>query len=278
MSLELAGKVILITGSTGIGAATARLAAAEHASVFIVGLQEESCASLAEELRAIGASCTWMSVDLRQPGASEKVIERCIQRFGRLDSVFNVAGISGRNYGDGPVHKCTDEGWQMVLESNLTTMFRVCRAACRQMLKQPPVGEAGRGAILNMSSVLAFSPEPVHFATHAYAASKGGIISLTLAMASYYAPYRIRVNALAPGLVRTPMSLRAQQDESILEFIRKKQPLTGGILDPEEVAQVALFLLSPRSGAITGQVIEISGGWSVTGSTTTDSANQVKDS
>jgi len=101
------------------------------------------------------------------------------------------------------------------------------------------------------------------FATHAYAAAKGGVIAMTKAMASYYAPHKIRVNAIAPGLVRTPMSRRAQTDDRILAFMKKKQPLLEGLIEPEDVAEAAMFLLSPAAGTITGEVLSIDAGWHV---------------
>ena len=131
------------------------------------------------------------------------------------------------------------------------------------MLEQE-INEAGlRGTILNTSSVLTFSPEPKYFASHAYAASKGAIISLSKSMAAYYAPHKIRVNVIAPGLIRTPMSKRAQENPAILEFMKTKQPLVEDLIDAEEVAKAALFLLSNESRHITGDVMKIDAGWSV---------------
>ena len=140
---------------------------------------------------------------------------------------------------------------------NLRSMFLVCRAALARMIP------ARAGTILNMASVSALSPEPRHFAAHAYAAAKGGVIALTTSMAAYYAPMGIRVNAVAPGSVRTPMSRRAQGDAAINEFLRAKQPLPGGFLEPEDVAGLAVFLLSDEARGITGQTYIVDGGWSL---------------
>ena len=205
------------------------------------------------------------SQDLLEKNAAESILSHCLSRFGRVDGLFNVAGLSGRRFGDGPVHECTDEGWDSTLDNNLTTMFRMCRAVIGRMLEQAPTDNGVRGSILNMGSVLAESPEPRNFATHAYAAGKGAVISLSCSMAAYYAPHQIRVNVIAPGLVRTPMSERAQGSPELLEFIRKKQPLTGGMVEAEDVARMALFLLSDDARTVTGDVINVDAGWSVTG-------------
>lgn len=258
MSGRLANKVCLITGSTGIGAATARLAASEGASVFVVSRDEESLSALAEEI-----GCDYHVADLTRAGEVARAIESCIARYNRIDALFNVAGISGRKFGDGPIHECTDEGWDVTIETNLKSMFLVCRAVVRQMLDQP-VGENGlRGAILNMSSALAVAPEPKFFATHAYATSKSAIIGLTEAMAAYYAPSGIRVNAIAPALTRTPMSARAQQNPELLEFIRTKQPLSEDLIEANDVARAAIFLLSDDARNITGEVLSVDAGWKV---------------
>lgn len=254
---------LLITGATGIAAATAKLAAQAGASVFIVSLHEDDCAVLANEIRASGARAEFYAGDLCQESTAINAVQTCVQKFGRIDALFNVAGISGRKFGDGPLHECTENGWDVTMDTNAKTTFLMCREVLKQMLQQD-ANEAGlRGSILNMASVLAFSPERKHFASHAYAASKGAIISLSKAMASYYAPHKIRVNAIAPGLIRTPMSQRAQENPTIVEFMKTKQPLAEDLLAPEEIAKAALFFLREDSPHITGQVLAIDGGWSV---------------
>lgn len=258
MSGRLANKVCLITGSTGIGAASARLAAREGASVFVVSRDEESCRALAGEI-----GCGYHVADLTRSAEVAEAVETLIARLDRIDALFNVAGVSGRKFGDGPIHECSEEGWEMTMETNVKSVFLMCRSVVRRMLEQP-VGESGlRGAILNMASVLAFSPEPKFFATHAYAASKSAIIGLTRAMAAYYAPSKIRVNAVAPGLTRTPMSLRAQQNPGLLEFMKTKQPLSEDLIEADDVARAAVFLLSDDARNITGEVLNVDAGWRV---------------
>ena len=250
--MDLTGQVWLITGSTGIGAATALRAATLGAKVFVCGLEESSCAEVSE---ITGGK--WLAGDLSEAVIAEKAVAHCLAELGPIDALFNVAGGSGRRFGDGPLHLITDEGWLRTFQQNLDTMFYVSRAVLRRMVPRR------RGAILNMSSVTAYAPEPKNFATHAYAAAKGAAIAMTKTMASYYASHGIRVNAIAPGLVRTPMSLRAQADERILQQMKTKQPLAGTLLDPEDVAAAAIFLLSDEARHITGQVLGVDAGWAV---------------
>ena len=257
---DFEGRVLIITGSTGIGAATARLAAAAGAGVVIATGDELSGFELAMETKAE----VWVG-DLTRPDAAGSVLAQCLSKFGRVDALFNVAGQGGRRFGDGPVHECTDEGWDVTMAQNLGILFHMCRAVIGRMLEQE-VDESGvRGAILNMGSVLAAAPEPRHFATHAYAAAKGAVVSITRSMAAYYAPHKIRVNAIAPGLVRTPTSGRNEGTPELVELIRKKQPLAEGLIDADEVARAAIFLLGEESRRITGEVLTVDAGWSITG-------------
>jgi NAD(P)-dependent dehydrogenase (short-subunit alcohol dehydrogenase family) len=118
------------------------------------------------------------------------------------------------------------------------------------------------GVILNMGSVLGFSPSPRYFATHAYAAAKSAVIGFSKSLAAYYAKDNIRVNVLAPGLVETPMAQRAAKDDQIQKFIRTKQPLDGGRIGrPQDLDGAVSFLLSDQSTFITGQVLTVDGGW-----------------
>jgi NAD(P)-dependent dehydrogenase (short-subunit alcohol dehydrogenase family) len=255
----LNGKVLIITGSTGIGAAAARLAAASGARLVIAAQDEISGFDLAAET---GAEC-WAG-DLARPDSAASILSQCLSKFGRVDAVFNVAGLSGRRFGDGPVHEVDDAGWETTMSHNITIMFRMCRAAIGRMLEQEAASDGVRGAIVNLGSVLAQAPEPRHFATHAYAAAKGAVEAMSRSMAAFYAPHGIRINVLAPGLVRTPAGERTQSPE-LQDFVRKKQPLTGGLIDAEDVARAALFLLSGGSRAITGQALAVDGGWRLTG-------------
>jgi NAD(P)-dependent dehydrogenase (short-subunit alcohol dehydrogenase family) len=259
-----AGRVCLVTGSTGIAAASAKRFAAEGARVFIASRTAEHCRELAEVVAAAGGDAAYEVANLSEDGAADRVVGAAVERYGRIDAVFNVAGGSGRRFGDGPVHEATPEGWDATLDLNLRSQFLMCRAAIRRMLEQEPDELGMRGAILNMTSILAFHPSPAHFPTHAYAAAKGAIVSLTTTMAAYYAPQRIRINAVAPSLTRTPMAGRAASDPATVAFAGWKQPLVGGLLEPEDISDAAAFLLSGEARAITGQVLKVDGGFSVT--------------
>ena len=250
---SLENQVAIITGSTGIGAATAHVFVAAGAKVAVVGRSLENLEQLQSELPGIFP----IAADLVEAGAAKKVVNDTLEHFGHLDVLVNIAGISGRKFGDGPVHEATDDGWDVVMNTNAKTTFSLCREALEPMMRQ------GSGSIVNMASVLAYSPSKDFFSTHAYAACNGARIALTKAMAGYYASHGIRVNAVAPGLIATPMSTRAQTDPEILEFMRFKQPITGSLGESEDVAQAILYLATAKF--VTGVVLEVAGGWSVTG-------------
>ena len=255
MAGRLEGKSIVITGAAGgIGSSAARLFAAEGARLTLGDLDGAALASVATELRAAGHAPTVHTGDLTREEAARGLMKAALSAYGRLDGLFNVAGISGRRFGDGPVDACTVEGWEKVLSVNLKGAFLCCKYAI------PAMREAGGGSIVNLSSVLGLGGHEL-FSTHAYAASKGGLVALTRSMAATYAREGIRCNVICPALVRTPMSARAQDDETILEALPDLQPLTGDFLAPEDVANAALFLASDESAAITGVVLPVDAGW-----------------
>jgi len=245
--------VLLVTGSSGIAAATARLWAADN-PVFVVGINEGECRSLAAEL----GEASFAVADVRDETAVRDAVAACLDRFGRIDALFNVAGISARPAGDGPLHVCKSEAWDLVMDVNAKGTFLMCREVVSVWMKA-----AQAGAILNCGSVLARHPQRDYFATVSYAASKGAIEAMSTATAAYYAPSGIRVNVIAPGLVRTPMTARAQANPQITKYMTHKQPLTKGLLSAEDVARTASFLLRSDSSPITGQIITVDGGWTV---------------
>ncbi len=256
-SASLTGKVIVIIGATsGIGLSAAKAVVAAGAKVVAVG-RDEASSDVATE--AIGRNGVVLTADATDPKTATAAINVATGNFGALHGLYHVAGGSGRRFGDGPLHEVTDDGWERTLRLNLSSVFWSNRAAVAQFLKQ-----GGGGTVLNLSSVLAFSPAPSHFSTHAYATAKAGIIGLTTTAAAHYAPRNIRFNALAPSLIATPMSQRAQADAAIMSFIRTKQPLDGGRIGrPEDLDAAAIFFLSDESRFVTGQVLAVDGGWAV---------------
>ncbi len=252
------GKSIVIIGGTGgLGLSAARACVSRGARVVIVGRDANDPADAIGELGEQNAAK--IVSDAADPGTAELAVALAVERSGRIDALYHVAGGSGRTKGDGPLHVLTDEGIDYTIDLNLKSVFYSNRAAVRQFLRQ---GDGG--AVLNMTSVLACSPSPIHFATHVYAAAKAAIIGLTKSAAAYYAPHNIRFNAIAPALVETPMSERAVSDPVIREFIKYKQPLAGGRIGvPADLDEAAIFLLSDASRYVTGQVLAVDGGWSV---------------
>lgn len=257
-------KTFLITASSGIGAETALQLAKQGHQLFLVSNHEEELSSLADQLGVLGSGVGFFSGDLTDLRVARNAVADCQKRFGRVDGLFNVAGISARQWGDGPLHECTEEGWEMAIKVNLTTQYRMTREVLQVMLAQDPDATSGqRGVILNMASILGVHPEPLHFSAIGYAVSKGAIISMTRSAAAFYAPQKIRVNAIAPALVRTAMSARAAGNLEITRFIEGKQILAGGLIPVEDVGSASVFLLTEVSKAITGEVLEVDGGWNL---------------
>ena len=248
--------IVIVGGTTGLGLAAAKACVEAGGKVIVVGRNPQNAEAADQSL---GDGGTALVGDATYPETAPKAIRVAIEQFGGFHGLYHVAGGSGRGKGDGPLHEISDEGWEFTMNLNLTSLFYSNRGAIRQFLDQ-----GGGGSVLNMSSVLGFSPSPKYFSTHAYAASKAAIIGLTKSSAAHYAAEQIRFNVIAPALVETPMAQRAATNDEIMEFIKTKQPLDGGRIGrPEDAAAAAVYLLSDSAEFVTGQVLAVDGGWSV---------------
>ncbi|MFT7035713.1 MAG: NAD(P)-dependent dehydrogenase (short-subunit alcohol dehydrogenase family) [Cyclobacteriaceae bacterium] len=248
--------LVIIGGTTGLGLSAAKAFVTAGAKVVVVGRSQDSCSSAASELGINGAVIVGNATD---EATAPAAIDLCLEKFGSFDGLYHVAGGSGRQMGDGPLHELSLDGWNETMKLNLTSLMLSNQAAVRKFLelKKP-------GAILNMGSVLGFSPSPGYFTTHGYAAAKSAIIGFSKSIAAYYAKDNIRINVVAPALVETPMAQRAAKDKEIMKFIKTKQPLDGGrIGKPSDLDGAACYLLSEQSAFVTGQVLSVDGGWSV---------------
>src|SRR4030095_14274660 len=198
MSQQLENKnIVIIGGTTGIGLSAAKAFISEGAKVVVVGRNADS---VKEAQKTLGKNAEALAADATHPETATNSITTCIEKFGSFDGLYHVAGGSGRKMGDGPLHELTMEGWSKTLELNLTSLMLSNQAAIKKFLEVKK-----SGTILNMGSVLGFSPSPKYFSTHAYAATKAAIIGFSRSIAAYYAKDDIRINVIAPALVETPM-------------------------------------------------------------------------
>jgi NAD(P)-dependent dehydrogenase (short-subunit alcohol dehydrogenase family) len=256
MNPETGKTFIIVGGTTGLGLSAAKTLVTNGHRVAILGRNSEN---LDSALKSLGDNAIGITGDATQPDGAESLLEQAIQKWGTIDGLYHVAGGSGRAKGDGPAHEISDEGLDYTLNLNLKSLIISNRTAIRQFRRQ-----GTGGAILNMGSVLGFSPSPRHFATHTYAAAKAAVIGFTKSVAATYAKENIRANVIAPALVETPMAKRAASNSEILDFITTKQPLEGGrIGTPSDLNGAVLFFLTGPSRFVTGQVLAVDGGWTV---------------
>ncbi len=243
-------------GTTGMGLASALALQKKGAKVLVIGRNEKGCTKAKEQL---DSDCLVMSGDATHPKTIENGIKMANDKWGSITGLFHVAGGSGRQFGDGPLDAMSLEGWNKTFELNLTSMMLSNKAMVNYFLEQKK-----SGTILNMGSVLGYSPSPKYFVTHAYAAAKAAIIGFSKSIASYYASDDIRINVIAPSLFATPMAKRAVEDDKIQAFLKTKQPLDGGRPgQPDDIDNAVLMFLAPSSKFITGQVLAVDGGWGI---------------
>ncbi len=232
----------------GIGRAIAELFERESASLVVNDIVRRA------EQRPIGV---FVEGDISRPATARAAVEAAVSNFGRVDVLVNNAAIGGSAHGDGPVTTSDEAAWDKILRVNVTSVMLCCRYAIPEMVRT-----AGGGSVVNMASVLALAGCSEHFTSHAYVASKGAIVSLTRALAAYYAAQKIRVNALCPGLIDTPLSAKSRERPDALRYVTARQRLTGTMGTAADVARAALFLASDDSAFITGAILPVDGGWS----------------
>jgi NAD(P)-dependent dehydrogenase (short-subunit alcohol dehydrogenase family) len=194
--------------------------------------------------------------DITQPGGAELAVRQAHDAMGGIDGIVHTVGMSGRRLGDGPVTDATDEGWSEIIRVNLESAFRLLRAGL------PALRDAGGGSFVAIGSVLGSSADR-DFLAAAYAASKAGLVGLARSAALQAAPWNVRVNVVAAGLVDTPMAARAAGDKHISQRLTELQPLGARMLSAEAIASAVVWLLSPSAVAITGVALPVDDGWSI---------------
>ncbi len=249
---ELSGKRALVTGASGaIGRSLSIALAQAGADVALLGRNKEKLAQVGAEIQALGRDAYSVTADLTEATQVEQAVAEVARRGGKIDILVNSAGAQARK----PALDFTEEDWDRVLNVNLKSVFFTCQAVARVMSKH------GGGAIVNVGSLVSVIGLP-HLS--AYCASKGGVGQLTKSLAVEWAPLGIRVNAMAPGRIRTPMTEDLFQNEAIRESFVRLIPL-GRAGTPEELGGAVVFLASDASRYMTGQIIYVDGGWLASG-------------
>jgi len=250
---RLSGKRAIVTGGAhGIGRATAIEFARQSSKVAIFDTDEAGCASVAEEIHGLGGTCLPHVIDISVPDEVDRTVSAVARAFGAIDVLFNNAGIMP----EGTALTTDVATWQRVIDVNLTAMYLLARAVL------PHIPATG-GSIINTASVQALLGHPNRLA---YVTSKHGVVGLTRALAADHASAKIRVNAICPGTIDTPMLHRelekvpVNEREALLQSYRELHPI-GDIGQPQDVAHAVVFLASDESRFITGAVLAIDGGY-----------------
>jgi NAD(P)-dependent dehydrogenase (short-subunit alcohol dehydrogenase family) len=251
MSGEMEGKVALVTGgSTGIGRAAALAFAREGAKVVIANRRRETGEEVMNLIRSAGGEAIWVQTDVSVAGQVEAMVQGALEAFGRLDVAFNNAGWGGNS--GGPLHQVVEKEWDLTINHFLKGVFLCMKAELSVMLP------AGSGVIVNNSSVdgqRAFPADAV------YSAAKHGVLGLTKSAALQYIKKGIRINAVCPGWVLTPMIEPAMQEVPGIENEWLQHQPIGRLGRPEEVAEAVLYLCSDKASFITGTALAVDGGY-----------------
>jgi len=249
--MDLKDKVAIITGARrGMGRTHALALAKAGAKVVVSDISQEDCQKVVEEIKKAGGEAIAVKCDVTKKEEADEMVEKAIEKFGKVDILVNNAGICQFK----PFFELTEEEWDRTLDINLKGYFLCAQAAAKEMAKQKS------GVIINIASV-AMGQQGIGFPNIVhYCASKGGIVGMTEALAVELAPYNIRVNAISPGMIETPMIDPVKQDPKAMEGLLARVPLHR-VGRPEEVSNLVLFLASDASSYMTGSTVVIDGGW-----------------
>ena len=248
--MKLAGRVALVTGAQqGIGAAIAHALAIDGADVALSWLDDEAAADkVAQDIRKLGRKAHLVRADVSKLPEIEAMVAATVKALGTPDILVNNAGVYPRV----PLLEMRESDWDHVLDINLKAGCFATIAMVRSLIS----ARRQDGAVINLaSSAVRGAVRGVH-----YSASKGGVVSMTRALALELAPHGIRVNAIAPGLTDTAQPRYGNTDAELIEMARTTIPLGGRLLAPDEVARTAVFLASQDAAAVTGQILHVNGG------------------
>jgi len=248
---DLKGKVAIITGARrGMGKSHAITLAKAGIKVVVADISQEDCQKVVDEMKKQGGQGLAVKCDVTKKEGVDKMVEMAVKKWGRVDILVNNAGICQFK----PFLELTEEDWDRTLDINLKGYFLCAQACVKEMIKQKS------GVIVNIASI-AMGQVGVGFLNLAhYCASKGGIVAMTEAMALELAPYGIRVNAISPGAIETPMIDPLKVDPKMMEGTLAQIPMHR-VGKPEEVSNLVLFLASDESSYMTGSTVVIDGGW-----------------
>jgi NAD(P)-dependent dehydrogenase (short-subunit alcohol dehydrogenase family) len=250
MQLGLENKIALVTGgATGIGRAVAIELAKERARIVLADVNQDACASTCEAIRKSGSEAVWQKVDVSSAGGVKSLVDFAVNKFGGLDLAVNSAGIQGEL---ASTVDCTEENWDRIVDTNLKGVWLCLKYEIAAMLRR------GRGSVVNISSnfgLVGSSRMP------AYSASKHGVVGLTKTAAIEFSSSGIRVNAVCPGPVDTPLVQAIIKGEpSLVEAITSRVPI-GRMASAEELAESIVWLSSDRASFVTGAVLSVDGGY-----------------
>ena len=241
-------KVAFVTGAaSGIGRATAERLAAEGARVFLADIDESGLASVSARIADGGGEVVTRLLDVARSEECREAIDEAVERFGRLDILCNIAGIASAHH----LVDVTEAQWQRMLGINLSGVFFLCQAAMPHL-------ERTRGNIVNMASTAGLVGQAYNVA---YCATKGGVVMMSKAMAIEFASKGVRVNAICPGGIKTPLVSGFTMPEGAdVNLFMRMAPLTGSMAEPEQVAEAVAFLAADTAHYITGVALPVDGG------------------